>query len=60
MKVLLIEDSSECADFIVQGLHQSGFQVSHCADGLEGLRRARAETFDVAVIDIMLPKLDGL
>lgn len=60
MKVLLIEDNSECADFIVQGLRQSGFQVIHSADGLDGLFKARTETYDVAVIDVMLPKLDGL
>lgn len=60
MKVLLIEDNSQCADFIIQGLQQSGFQVSHSADGLDGLFKARTEPFDVAIIDIMLPKLDGL
>ena len=60
MKVLLIEDNSQCADFIIQGLQQSGFQVTHSPDGLDGLFKARTEPFDVAVIDIMLPKLDGL
>jgi len=60
MKVLLIEDNKQCADFIIQGLQQSGFQVIHSADGLDGLFKARTETYDVAVIDIMLPKLDGL
>ena len=60
MKVLLIEDNSQCADFIIQGLQQSGFQVLHSPDGLDGLFKARTETFDIAVIDIMLPKLDGL
>lgn len=60
MKVLLIEDNSQCADFIIQGLQQSGFQVSHSSDGLEGLFKARTEPFDIAVVDIMLPKLDGL
>mgnify|MGYP001032770921 CR=1 FL=1 len=60
MKVLLVEDNNQCADFITQGLHQSGFQVIHSPDGLDGLFKARTETFDIAVIDIMLPKLDGL
>ncbi|HOG49934.1 MAG TPA: response regulator [Lentisphaeria bacterium] len=57
MKVLLIEDNSSCADFIVQGLRQSGFQVIHSEDGLF---KARTKTYDVAVIDVMLLKLDGL
>lgn len=60
MKVLLLEDNRQSADFIVQGLQQAGFQVIHSVDGLDGLFKARTETYDVAVIDIMLPKLDGL
>lgn len=60
MKVLLIEDNCQCADFILQGLQQSGFQVIHSLDGLDGLFKARTEAYDLAVIDIMLPKLDGL
>ncbi len=60
MKVLLIEDNSECADFIIQGLQQSSFQVIHSSDGLDGLFKSRTETYDIAIIDIMLPKLDGL
>ena len=59
MKILLIEDDRKTADFIVKGLKQSGYTVEHCDNGLDGLFKATAEKFDAAVIDVMLPKLDG-
>jgi two-component system, OmpR family, response regulator len=60
MRILVIEDDPKIASFIVNGLKQSGFAVDHCSDGEEGLARAQAVSYDVAVVDIMLPKLDGL
>jgi two-component system OmpR family response regulator len=45
---------------VVNGLKQSGFAVDHCADGEQGLILAQATSYDAAVLDIMLPKLDGL
>ena len=60
MKVLLIEDDSRTADFIAKGLRQENAVVVTAADGEEGLYFALNEEFDVAVVDIMLPKLDGL
>ena len=45
---------------MVNGLRQSGFAVDHCLDGESGLDMARSVPYDAAVIDIMLPKLDGL
>ena len=60
MKVLLIEDDLQTACFIVKGLRQEGFAVDHAPDGEEGLSLAMSEPFDVAVVDIMLPRLDGL
>lgn len=60
MKVLLIEDEQKIADFACSGLAARGFSVSHCGDGNEGLARAIAESFDVVVLDIMLPGRDGL
>lgn len=59
MKILLIEDDIQCAEFIVKGLKQGGFQVEHSSDGLDGLLKAKTMSFDLMVIDIMLPKLDG-
>lgn len=60
MRILVIEDDPKIASFIVNGLKQSGFAVDHCADGEEGLIRAQSISYDAAVVDIMLPKLDGL
>jgi two-component system OmpR family response regulator len=60
MRVLVVEDDNKIASFVVKGLKQSGFAVDRCADGEEALVFARSTEFDVAVVDIMLPKLDGL
>jgi two-component system OmpR family response regulator len=60
MRVLVIEDDKKIASFIANGLKQSGFAVDHCPNGEEGLIMARSIPYDVAVVDIMLPKLDGL
>jgi len=60
MRVLVVEDDKKIASFVVNGLKQSGFAVDHCPDGEEGLFMARNTAYDAAVIDIMLPKLDGL
>jgi two-component system OmpR family response regulator len=46
--------------FIIKGLKAEGFAVDHAADGEDGLHLALTEPYDAAVIDIMLPKLDGL
>ncbi|MPM36108.1 Transcriptional activator protein CopR [bioreactor metagenome] len=59
MRILLIEDDLKTAEFVAKGLAQSGFRTCHATDGLDGLFKARAESFDLAIIDIMLPKLDG-
>ena len=59
MRILIVEDDAKTADFVGKGLRQAGFQTCHCADGISGLERATKETFDAAVIDIMLPGLDG-
>jgi DNA-binding response OmpR family regulator len=60
MRVLVAEDDQKIASFVVKGLKQAGFAVDHAADGEEGLHLATTEPYDIAVIDIMLPKLDGL
>jgi two-component system OmpR family response regulator len=58
--VLLIEDDTEAARFLVKGLQESGHTVDHAADGREGLFRATEGQFDLVVTDRMLPHLDGL
>lgn len=60
MRILVIEDDPKIASFIVNGLKQSGFAVDQSADGEDGLARAQTISYDAAVVDIMLPKLDGL
>jgi len=60
MRLLVVEDDSKIASFVVNGLKQSGYAVDHCADGEEGLARAQTVPYDAAVMDVMLPKMDGL
>ena len=60
MRILLVEDDETIASFIVGGLHEAGFAVEPAYDGETGLHKALTESYDAAIIDIMLPKLDGL
>ena len=60
MRVLVVEDDQRTAGFIAKGLKQAGFAVDHAPDGQDGLHLLITEPYDVAVVDIMLPKLDGL
>jgi DNA-binding response OmpR family regulator len=60
MRLLIVEDDKKIASFIVKGFKQAGFAVDHAADGEDGLERALTAPYDAAVVDIMLPKLDGL
>jgi len=60
MRILLIEDDQHVADFIIKGLSESNHVVDHRADGKEGLFLATTESYDVMIIDRMLPNVDGL
>ena len=60
MRVLVVEDDAKIAAFVTVGLKQAGFAVDHVADGRAGLTLALTEPYDAAVIDLMLPYLDGL
>ena len=60
MRVLVCEDDRVIADFVAQGLREAGFAVDVAATGTDGLRLAMENAFDVAVVDVMLPGLDGL
>ena len=60
MRVLVIEDDSEAARYMVKGLAESGHLADHAADGVEGLAMAESGQYDVLVVDRMLPRLDGL
>ena len=60
MRVLLIEDDQEAAQFLIKALRESGHAPDHAADGEDGLAHARDGGYDVLIVDRMLPKLDGL
>ena len=60
MRILLVEDDTKIAAFVRKGLEQEGFIVDYTGNGEEGLYLAGSETYDAAIIDIMLPKLSGL
>lgn len=60
MRILIVEDDKATAAFIAKGLQEAGIRVCLAEDGETGLSKARTEPFDLAVLDIMLPRLDGL
>ena len=60
MRILVVEDDPEASRYIARGLAEAGHLVETAADGERGLLLARDEGFDVAVVDRMLPKLDGI
>ena len=60
MRVLLVEDFKLLRDSIAQGLREAGFAVDVAADGPTGLWLAKSNDYDVAILDLMLPGLDGL
>jgi two-component system OmpR family response regulator len=60
MRILVVEDDLEAQRYLVQGLKESGHVVDDAADGDMGLSLALSRPYDVAIIDRMLPKMDGL
>ena len=60
MKILLIEDDRETAESVMQGLSEAGHNVMVAADGRDGLFRAAGESWDLLIVDRMLPGIDGL
>jgi two-component system OmpR family response regulator len=60
MRVLVIEDDSEVARYLVKGLQESGYVADHAATGSEGMVMATDEKYDLLIVDRMLPGLDGL
>ncbi len=60
MRALLVEDDATIADFVARGLREAAFSVDQAPDGEAGLQLALAGDYDVAVVDLMLPKRDGL
>ena len=60
MKLLLVEDDVQTATYIVRGLSEAGHTVDHASNGRDGLMLALGEAYDVAVLDRMVPHVDGL
>ena len=59
MRILVIEDEAKTANFLKKGLGEAGFVVDVAANGHDGLELARTLEFDLIILDVMLPGLDG-
>ena len=59
MKILIIEDEVKTAKFLKKGLSEAGYVIDTASDGLEGLHLAQEIDFDLVILDVMLPVLDG-
>ena len=59
MKILIIEDEAKTEQYLRRGLTEAGFTVDGVRDGRDGLHRALTEDYDLLVVDVMLPGLDG-
>ncbi len=60
MKILIVEDDKKISEFLIKGLSEAGYLVEHAADGEEGFAKASSLPFDLMILDLMLPKIDGL
>jgi len=60
MRILVVEDEKKVASFIKRGLEEEGFTVDAAFDGEEGLYMAETNSYDLILMDVMLPKMDGL
>jgi len=60
VRVLLVEDDPTIAAFVEGGLREAGFAVERASDGRSGLDKAVAQPYDAAIVDVMLPQMDGL
>ncbi len=60
VRALLVEDDATIAEFVMRGLREAGFGVDHAADGEAGFELAQTQPYDVAIVDLMLPRRDGL
>ena len=60
MRILVVEDDQKIALFVCSGLGEAGFVVDHADNGQDGLDMALAEPYDLVIVDIMLPVIDGL
>lgn len=59
MKILLVEDEKRMAQALCQILRLENYEVDHCADGLSGLEAIETDIYDIIILDVMLPKMNG-
>ena len=59
MRILIVEDEPKTGDYLRKGLQESGYGVDLARNGLDGLHMAREETYDLIVLDVMMPGMDG-
>lgn len=59
MKILLVEDEKRMAQALCQILRLENYEVDHCADGLSGLEAIETDVYDIIILDVMLPKMNG-
>jgi len=59
MRILVVEDELKAAEYLHQGLTESGYIVDHAATGADGLHLAQQQTYDLIILDVNLPELDG-
>ena len=59
MKILVVEDEPKTGDYLVKGLHESGYMADLARNGVDGLALALAHEYDLIVLDVMLPQMDG-
>jgi len=60
MKILVVEDEKKVAGFIKRGLEEDDYQVTIVHDGIEGIKQALSQTYCLVILDVMVPKKDGL
>src|SRR5476651_1882598 len=60
MRLLVVEDDPKIASFVIRGLKEAGFSADHAPEGETGLALAQTTEYDAAIVDVMLPRLDGL
>lgn len=59
MKILIVEDEQKTGDYLLQGLNEAGFNVDLARDGIDGMHQALTEDYDLLVLDVMLPGING-
>ncbi|MFM7840434.1 MAG: response regulator, partial [Nitrospira sp.] len=60
MRILVVEDEAKVASFVKRALEEEGYAVDSCADGAEGLERSRGGSYDLILLDVMLPARSGV